>query len=213
LTNLIAAEQAVKYANDRLRGRSSNRSEDLAHTLQADLNTKYAGKLGARERVLTTLDNPGNVSRQTQEIYQERFGAIRDARRSREDQGNRLNAAAISADKIGNCFEHAVLACHYLNYANVRSYLVETDENTDHAFVVIGAPGGLAGQIIEVRKNAPGALNGGGLAVVCDPWYHEWFSVQQDWGRKMWLIFSKTIKQPPVPDRVPLTFTDGGQVT
>jgi hypothetical protein len=213
LSNLIVAEQAAKYANDLLRGRSSNRPEDIAHTMLENLNNRFANMdpEGRRERMTHEL-TAFNIGMRTQEIHMQRWPAIRDAREARNNQGNRLSSAAIIADGICNCFEHAVLAAHYLNGRNVASYLVDTDDNTNHCFVVIGAPGGLGGQTINVTQFAPGVLNGG-FTVVCDPWYHEWIGVQQEWGRKMWHIFGQTTKNPPMPNPVPLTFTNGALVT
>jgi predicted RNA-binding Zn ribbon-like protein len=207
------AEQAVKYANDLLRGRSCNRSEDLAHIMLEIMNRKFVrlGDLEPREAVLETL-NPITIDLEIQRIYSSRQNAIEEARQRRKDRGDRLNSAAIIRDKIGNCFEHAVLACHYINSKNIPNYLVETDDSTNHCFVVVGAPGGLGGQTTTVTKTAAGVL-ASAFTVVCDPWYHEWFSVQQDWGHKMWHIFDQTTKTPPTWVNVPLTFTDGGLVT
>jgi hypothetical protein len=58
---------------------------------------------------------------------------------------------------------------------------------------------------------APGAI-AHAFAVVCDPWYHEWFSVQQEWGRKMWHIFKSTTRNPPV-SQVWLTLISQAHIT
>jgi hypothetical protein len=104
-----------------------------------------------------------------------------------------------------------VLACHYLKQSGIPSYIAETDDNTDHAFVLIDSPGGLDGRTVYVTKNAPGAI-AGAFTVACDPWYHEWFSVQQDWGRKMWRIFGATTKIQPTANQVPLKLTSEAHI-
>jgi hypothetical protein len=90
----------------------------------------------------------------------------------RNARGQRLSAPDIWHDNIGNCFEHAVLACHYLKQGGIASYIADTDDNTDHTFVLIDSPGGLDGQTVNVTQFAPGAI-AGAFTVVCDRWYHE----------------------------------------
>lgn len=201
--NLIAAERAVKFANDKLQGRAANRPEDLIHTLQRTLRAEFGNSADATDRLTEEMSNPYGVKLRTDLIYQQRTSAIGTARARRYTQGRHLSAPDIWKDNIGNCFEHAVLACHYLKQSGIPSYIAETDDNTDHVFVLIGSPPGLDGQTVNVTSGAPGVISAP-FAVVCDPWYHEWFSVQQDWGRKMWQIFERTTKNPPHPNPVPL---------
>ncbi|MGH7153210.1 MAG: hypothetical protein ACREF3_04715, partial [Acetobacteraceae bacterium] len=177
-----------------------------------NLRQKFGNATWAKDAMAEEMSNAPSLRMKTALIYEERWAAIRDARENRNTQGRRLSAAAIMADNIGNCFEHSVLACHYLNRRGIASYMADTDDNTNHCFVLIGAPAGLDGQTVNVTAAAPGAI-AGAFTVVCDPWYHEWFSVQQDWGRKMWHIFGVTTKDPPMPDPVPLTLTSGAHVT
>jgi hypothetical protein len=219
LQNLILAEQAVKYANDQLLGRSSNRSEDMVRTVVENLHESYKRLDQEDMKVLMRLElNGGGFAEKRQLLFQERYPQIEAARESRKEAGNRLNSAAIIKDNVGNWFEHSVLACSYLNSGHRRvsgqpiaSYLVDTDPWTNHTFVLVGAPPGLAGRTIKVTKHEFGAINTG-ETVVCDPWWHEWFGVQQDW-YKMWRIFASTKKQKTMTETVPLTFTDGAQVT
>jgi hypothetical protein len=211
--NLAHAEAAVKYAEQFLRGRASNRPEDILHTLQQNLREDYDND---KEAVLWALADPNNVSNKSREIYMQRVSDINDAREKRRQQGKRLDSAAIIADGIGNCFEHAVLACKYLKDKGVPSYMVETDEDVNHVFVVIGVGNGLAGTTLKVSPNTPpGPPLSTGDGVVCDPWYHEWFGIQQWWPTKMHRILLTTwkYKNEPLPSQVPLTFTLGSAVT
>lgn len=213
LQNLVFAEMAVKFAEQHLRGGSSNRTEDIVHALQKRLRDNCFD----RDQVMDNLDNPYTY-RQMPEIYMQRVADINSARDERRKDGRRLHAASIIAGGIGNCFEHSVLACHFLRSKNVPSYMVDTDDETNHVFVVIGVQGGLNGQTIDVdvRLNAnPGLPLSTNDSVVCDPWYHEWFGIRDSWGTKMHLILSTTSKREnnALPNVIPLTFTDGTLVT
>ena len=212
LSNLNYAEQAVKYAEQHLRGRASNKPEDIVHTLQQNLRHISDGD---DDYVMDSLRSSLNVTLKYQEVYQARFGDISSNRQARHDAGEQLSSAAIIRDGVGNCFEHAVLACHYLNTKGVRSYIATADQETNHVFVVIGAAGGLDGRKITVRPDAtPGPPLGTGTTVVCDPWYHEWFAIQQHWARKMHRILATTNKRSGgLPATVPLDLMASTHVT
>jgi hypothetical protein len=206
----------VKFAEKYLRGRASNKPEDIVHTLQQNLRGMYAGKPGAEERILIDLENKENVALKGAEIHGDRLGAILEARRARETAGQRYDTAAIIGAGIGNCFEHAVLACRYLNGIGIPSYIAETDDETNHVFVLLGLPSGLGGQTLSLAAHrTPGPPVGGAFSVVCDPWYHEWFGVQQDWSVKMHRILLTTNKRAggQLPSRIPFTLTNGNRVT
>jgi hypothetical protein len=214
LQNLLRAETAVKYVEQHLRGKASNKPEDIFHTLQRNLIADY-GETDP-EGVGEILGMPVVVRTKCHEIHLSRITEINNKRDARREVGERLNAGAIIRDGLGNCFEHAVLACHYLNGIGVSSYMVTADDSTNHVFVVIGVAGGLDGTTVNVAPNAaPGAPLGTGTSVVCDPWYHEWFAIQQDWAHKMNRILSTTNKRnPPVlPAQIPLTLTSSIHVT
>jgi hypothetical protein len=213
LRNLLLAESAVKYAEQHLRGRASNKPEDIVHTLQRNLRQLYPEY---PEMIKDTLGNGFQVDLRMQQIYGPRSAAINDARDLRRQTGNRLNSASIIHDGIGNCFEHSVLACHFLNGKGIQSYMVDTDDNTNHVFVVIGVGGGLDGQTLYAPPHVnPGLPLNTGDSVVCDPWYHEWFGIGQFWVTKMKRILLTTNKRQDrlLPPHIPLTFTHGAWVT
>ncbi|WP_137180382.1 hypothetical protein [Roseomonas sp. AR75] len=218
--NLMHAEAAVAFAEKHLRGRASNKPEDIIHTHQENLR-RFATGISAnkeiqQEIVLDSLANSFNVRMGCQQLHGERAGAISSARDARKLAGERLNAAAIIRDGIGNCFEHAVLACHHLNGKGVASYMVDTDDETNHCFVLIGLGGGLDGTTVQAAPNAlPGAPFNAAFAVVCDPWYHEWFAVGSFWATKMHRILMTTNKRATglLPAQVPFTFTASNHVT
>src|SRR5262245_2288552 len=110
MRNLMFAEAAVKYAEKFLRGRASNKPEDIIHTLQENLRKPGVNP----EYAKAVLSNPYDVDRKRAEIYMNRAADIDNARRERIHYGVRYVAKEIKNDGIGNCFEHAVLACHFL---------------------------------------------------------------------------------------------------
>jgi hypothetical protein len=217
--NLMHAEAAAAFAGSHLRGRASNKPEDLIHTHQQNLRRFAAGVTTdtdhQHEIVLDGLANRLTVDLACQQIYGERSGAISTARDARRLAGERLNAAAIIRDGVGNCFEHAVLACHHLNGKGIASYMVDTDDETNHCFVMIGLGGGLDGTTVQAAANAPpGPPFNAAFGVVCDPWYHEWFAIGS-WSTKMHRILMTTNKRNTklLPAQVPFTFTASHHVT
>lgn len=110
IRNLMFAEQAVKFAELHLRGRSSNKPEDILHTLQDDIRRQFRDP----QVVTEVLENTTKVTMtlKMEEIRQKRVSDINDAREARRDSGHRLHVESILKDGIGNCFEHSVLACN-----------------------------------------------------------------------------------------------------
>ena len=218
--NLFYAETAVKYVESHLRGQASNKSEDVAHLLQRYTQDKWAqiqqlDSNEQKEESISELNDSSYVQRETRVLYAGLDNRIDDAREARRKAGDRLNSHAIKQHGIGKCFEHAVLACHYLNLRRVPSYYLETDSSTNHVFVVIGAAENLDGTSIRVPSKAPpGEPLGTGDSVVCDPWYHEWFGIQQYWGTKMYRILSTTnALGGQLPEEISLTFNASTHVT
>jgi hypothetical protein len=217
--NLMLAESAAKYAHDALRGRASNRPEDIVHTLHEELRTfardSFTDADVQKDYVLSAL-NGTTIGTRGNTIYQHRWTAIEEARTARTNAGRRLESAAILQDGIGNCFEHAVLACHHLNGKGVTSYMVDTDDDTNHCFVVLGLAGNLDGTTANAAPNAaPGQPFNAAFAVVCDPWYHEWFAIGTHWSTKMHRILRTTNKRSSgqLPAQVSFTFTGANHVT
>ena len=224
LANLIKAEQAVKYANDKLLGRSSNRSEDNMHAVQKNLMTSIEGRqmrlngqVDRKDSIEELQERLGDIKyteRLVTVMHTNKWDVVKTSRARREEIGRSLDAAEIIRDKIGNCQEHAILACHYLNNKGVSSYMVTTEDDINHVFVIIGGPDNLDGKIVSVTRDDPAAIFGN-FTVVCDPWYHEWFSVQQEWRQKMWGILNKTKKEWVVelPSSLQLTLTSSNHIT
>lgn len=228
--NLIFAEAAVKFAEQHLRGRASNRPEDIIHTLQEQTRdfsvffpetfTRLFGGVDENGQVYAG-DSPQDIANGIDAIRTERVKKIESHRDTRLNKGTSFDAAAIIKSGIGNCKENAVLACHYLKKQGIPSYILRTGmgDRADHVFVIIGMPNGLDGHKINVPTSAsPSPPLNNGSSVVCDPWYHEWFAVQQYWSTKMHQIFLRTFKPGPnesvkLPSSIKLTLTDSTHVT
>lgn len=77
-----------------------------------------------------------------------------------------IRAAAAKAEHVGcgNCGENAALAFVYLYDRGIRPLDLMSDDDPDHAFVVVG----------RTRESDPGdPASWGSEAVVCDPWHGE----------------------------------------
>ena len=184
-TNLIYAEAAVKYADEILRGRSSNRPDDLVFGLQKQLGSKAVADMAKNDKLLfqTTMENADKDTKQ--KIVEWEVAA-----RSRYD------VKALLVHRVGNCWGHSLLAAYYLQSKRIPSFIAETQgEEVDHVFVLIGLePSKKSLEIRVPTKTVPTDFPP--EAVVCDPWYHEWFSVQSEWPRKMGSIFRRNLVDP-----------------
>jgi hypothetical protein len=208
--NLMWAEEAVDYVGKHLRGRACNRPEDILHTMCQAWGTS------------TVVD----LMRDRPDVYNRAFGewtmhVWQQIQACRRTYGRMLpDANVIIQNRLGNCHEHAVLACDYLAKKGIPSsiYFVTTDdpEYLDHVWVMLGLPDdfvpplpGVFGNTERVPLDETPAVFGPS-AVVCDPWYHEWFSTQRDWARKMRSILRVTTHQKadPLPDEASFTFVD-----
>jgi len=159
------AERAVAYVDNIMRVGSSNRWHDVVHT-------------GIRFR---TTDYE-SVQRQMGEQIQA--------------QRNRLKGSgwfarmviAVESTGMGNCMERAVVAFNYLvtvgRETGVAYYSIKSENpsGVNHAFVVLGLNQKPPDE--ETFEFGAGAPDWGPSAVVCDPWYHEWFHASVDWKRK-----------------------------
>jgi hypothetical protein len=105
------------------------------------------------------------------------------------DELERVKAALALADivkksKLGNCGEQSCLAFKYLITRGAPGLGIIEWVSGNHTFVVLGMQASVAKESSGSFARAP---DWGPDAVVCDPWYHEWFAVSSasDWKTKM----------------------------
>lgn len=110
---------------------------------------------------------------------------------------------AAEATHVGNCMERAASAFNYLSAVGRETgmgYFYMTGGGVDHAFVVLGLSARPPDTITFAFGT--GEPDWGPGAVVCDPWYHEWFVVSEDWGRKGRSILRSTSRTVLAPETV-----------
>src|SRR3954454_19054427 len=102
--NLVYAEEAVKYAESILRGRASNRPEDIVHSLQSGLKnnlfTQFINKLPKDRYTGKSAKLDAFLERSADSYHK----SVIDAGRR---QG--MSAEAIKQRAVGNCHENAIL--------------------------------------------------------------------------------------------------------
>ncbi|MCF1458364.1 MAG: hypothetical protein LPH21_12640 [Shewanella sp.] len=98
---------------------------------------------------------------------------------------------------IGNCAEQACVGFKYLcNRTNCEVFTI-VGVGLDHVFLVLGA----GRDEVEGNYRLNQAPNWPANAVICDPWYNEWFIVEKDWCLKMRLILETTERRQPAHRR------------
>jgi hypothetical protein len=106
---------------------------------------------------------------------------------------------------VGNCHEQAAVAFEYLRTTGRETGLAcVAFPKHNHVFVVLGLPAKPPDNDTYQYGAGPPA-NWGDSAVVCDPWYHEWFEASIDWKRKGELILTKTAPGVASGDKIKIT--------
>jgi len=162
--NLMIAEQAVDYVGSIVKQGAENKPIDIVHS-----------QMRGGDLVMGSVRN-----------QRTRVG-------SHEEKAMYHDAAAIAKNtQKGNCAEQATIAFEYLSTKVRQSSLCLVTLGSDHVCVMIGPPDDYtAGSNHEESLMDPPA-NWASDAVVCDPWYHEWFGVNKDWTRGLYSILRVT---------------------
>lgn len=173
--NLIYAEAAVKYVEDKLFLGSTNRPIDAVH------GGALSGKLGDSEIRESLLSQFRADSARNQQL------------------GMSAGAAALwQADQaeavgMGNCGEQAHVAFKYLLHHTDAKEVSILAVGDNHHLLVIGAnPSEL--QSAQSRRGTFRLDEAPQLpeqTVFCDPWYHEWFPASE-WPNKIRSILRET---------------------
>jgi hypothetical protein len=173
--NLIYAEAAVKYAEEKLFLGSTNRRIDELHwrALSDKLGDSDV-RAGLREEFVNDLakNQPSGMSSGAASLW---------------------CADQAEAFGMGNCQSHSAVAFKYvLQHTDAREASI-LSVGDDHHLLVIGAsPSELESARSErgtFRLDQPPRLPE--QAVFCDPWYHEWFPASE-WPNKIKSILRQT---------------------
>jgi hypothetical protein len=185
--NLALAEMAVKAVGGIMTHGASNKPIDIVHS------TMYRGGVLTDQ---STGEQRTSVSRThgTEFVSEAEF--------------NRHQAARARQTGIGNCAEQATLAFEYLT-TRARDGVAVLGMGGDHVCVLIGVPDAgtypAPSSHDEPLTSVPAWP---ASAVICDPWYHEWFSVHRDWSRKVRDILRMTWPSDAVKETVRIDVID-----
>lgn len=179
-TLLIYAESAIKYVENTVKYGSPNRPEDLAHI---------------EGRYMRRLSWPANAPRDrtgmTSLLDQVEIGRLSDGPLFTSTIRIRQLATLTKASGVGTCIGLAAVACEYLLNKGLSGVALMGFNQCNHALVVLGLSS--APQAAEQFSRTGAAPSSWGpRAVVCDPWYYEWFDVSQ-WRRKFPHIVNATL--------------------
>ena len=177
---LMWAERAVKHVENKIPYGASNKPIDVYHT-------SLKGPSADRPKVPQDMKQSVRDLRSFLPtlIKQQNLGG---------DPVAKLNARAQLAQHlgVGNCNEQAAVAFDYLRTTGRETGLACVGfPDHDHVFVVLGLHQRPPDEDSYTYGQGPPA-SWGADAVVCDPWYHEWFAVSTDWKRKGERILATT---------------------
>ncbi|MBB3060834.1 hypothetical protein [Microbulbifer rhizosphaerae] len=168
-TYLVRAEWAIDHVKNTVRIKAGNRAEGI--------NRRQDERVGTNDWIT-----------RGRKFARQQF-AQRNLQPGLGEADIRAQVAAFS--KCGNCTEQSALAFEYLRGRGERGLAWMGLPDQDHMFVVMGLH-------TQPRDNAFFSIGGGTPqgwgpnAVVCDPWYHEWFLVRDDWNRKIRHILNES---------------------
>lgn len=219
--NLILAQCAVKHVEMIMsRGPGPfNRDESVVHRLMAEDKWPMAKEgpepppasyfEAARRKMFDSqwVADQKSVPLQRQKALQEKK---QDIEKKRDEQKDKLfkvmthpdpvmhllmMACEIEKTGLGNCGEQSMVAFKYLVTKSAPGLALMHINGGNHEFVVLGMD-------VTVPAVTKGSLtfppDWGHNAVVCDPWYHEWFAVGSlDWQPKMKRILGETLGIAP----------------
>ncbi|MCF1458714.1 MAG: hypothetical protein LPH21_14535 [Shewanella sp.] len=110
-----------------------------------------------------------------------------------------IKAEALVAEQsgMGNCTEQACVGFRYLCNCTKCKVFTVVSVGLDHVFLVLGAGQDDVNGEYRLIQAPDWPEN----AVICDPWYNEWFIVKKDWSLKMRLILETTERRQPANRR------------
>lgn len=180
--NLIIAETVVDYVRQRMTLGASNKSIDLEHAKMKHARDYKNMSFWQR------LRDPG-PQLTDKSVPEQRRAAPAPAQGMTPKQRIIADAQRIEQSGIGNCGEQSAVAFRYL--CNVKPYadtFCYINLQRNHSCIVIGA------SQAQIHGTAPLGIAPPWpqAAVICDPWFNEWFRVDRDWTRKVRSILRET---------------------
>ena len=173
---LLRAERAIDYVTNTVRIKTGNRAEGI--------NRRQNERHATNQRITASR----NFARQQFAQHNLSTGL--------HEASMRAQVAEFS--NVGNCTEQSAIAFEYLRKHGERRMAWIAFPEHNHMFTVLGLtvqPRNVA--YFRIGSGAP--LNWSPGAVVCDPWYHEWFEVGAGWDKKISQILTATSGRTVTP--------------
>ncbi|MCF1428451.1 MAG: hypothetical protein LPH19_10965 [Shewanella sp.] len=190
LQHLIIAERVCDYVGQKMTKGAPNKPIDLAHSWMRYQSQKrdfkvYYDNLPFYWKPMAWLWSP-KPDLSLSLLLKQR---IKDKHWS-SNLFNWVIAQAFFAEQsgIGNCTEQACVGFRYLCNCTQCKVFTLASVGLDHVFLVLGA----GKDEVEGYYRLIQAPDWPENAVICDPWYNEWFIVKKDWSLKMRLILETT---------------------
>ena len=166
---LMLAEMAVKHVEEKMTFGALNKPEDESRRNQKGIEPPFSGIDAFRLAAFRAMMAQGSAT----EAQDPRISNLCSMAKFAEQVG------------MGNCGEQAAIAFRFLIKTKSMEHVGQ--------FVIIGRKPLHEIVVLGLTKNPPEMqfLNldqypsGWTNAVVCDPWYHDWFKVSDDWGRRI----------------------------
>ncbi|MCF1458620.1 MAG: hypothetical protein LPH21_14040 [Shewanella sp.] len=195
LQHLIIAERVCDYVGQKMTKGAPNKPIDMVHSrmrhesqmrdfkVYYDNLPSFLQPTVWRWRPKPDL-NESMVSKQRNKA----------SRRSR-DPFNWIIACALLTEQsgIGACTDQAAVGFRYLCNRTQCKVFTLVSVGLDHAFLVLGAGQHDVKGVYRLNKAPDWPEN----AVICDPWYNEWFIVKKDWCLKMRSILEAAEQEEP----------------
>jgi len=198
--NLYIAEATVKYVESRMTHGASNKPDDVLHSkMKADALARTEHEEAMKNANVFSKGilwmqgpQPKEPGLTTQSAKAQRNAMVIDRSLPIIEQ-LLAEAAVIEGTGIGNCGEQATVGFGYLYARRDMPKFALALFGTNHEFLVLGVP---RMQLIGTFPLGVAPL-WPDEAVICDPWYHEWFGVAEGWTRRGRSILARTEGQAP----------------
>lgn len=175
---LRLAENAIQYTISKMTKGASNKPIDLWHS-----------------EVRNKQENPWTYRLRSNDLTDKSVQNQRDQIKPGLNQIANANekilatADLIETSGIGNCGEQSCVAFKYLwNLRTNPANFVMINLGSNHTCLVIGASPPQVDGWWWITPSPAWPPD----AVICDPWYYEWFAVNPDWTRKVRQILAAT---------------------
>lgn len=173
---MMLAEQAADYVANTVRIKTGNRWEGINRTPDA-----------------VTKEGVAALVREKRQFARDLYGHW--IRKEGAPAGTRTEAKArsmvASRFGVGNCTEQSAIAFEWLMNRGEQGIAWIEFPDHDHMFTLLGLHAAPAqDETFRMRQSSPASWSP--TAVVCDPWYHEWFRIADDWNRKIGQILRES---------------------